>query len=446
MRRLPNEDGWVLVTAMILMALMLSLGIATLGLVDRGQKNTREDRERESALNLGEGVLYAQGFAMRASTWPGAASTRMPERCQSSDASTPRCPNAATLSAAQGGTAAQFSTVDNGTADPRFPTTWATKVRDDYGVLENDFDPTQANATLTGPSGTCPGPCTYDFDGDKALWVQAHAIVRGKPRNVVAKLKLEEVIENTPKRAVVAGGIDVANNGNHGGTPIIDGTGNGVSVRCDVGAPDCLTYEAGQIVPLPQQQSGAANTMTAEQLTRLKDRAIKDNRYYPGCPTRGTDNQYHLEGAVVWIESCDGANLADSVATTSCSPPNGMADKCVNDITRPGTLVWHCGVADVQGGFTYVGLWYVPNNSDGTCGAGATRGDGNCDSAGDIAMATRGGFGVWGALNIDGAGCLDVGSNGLQVKYDANVWSAIRSYGTVGLVQNTWRELDPQRF
>jgi hypothetical protein len=56
---------------------------------------------------------------------------------------------------------------------------------------------------------------------------------------------------------------------------------------------------------------------------------------------------------------------------------------------------------------------------------------------------TNGGFGVWGALVIDGGGCLHVGSNGLQIKYDGSAFGAATSYGTVGLVQNTWRELPP---
>jgi hypothetical protein len=51
---------------------------------------------------------------------------------------------------------------------------------------------------------------------------------------------------------------------------------------------------------------------------------------------------------------------------------------------------------------------------------------------------------VWGALAVDGDGCMKIGSNGLQVRFDANVFDSAQSYGTVGLVQNTWRELRPQ--
>jgi hypothetical protein len=52
-----------------------------------------------------------------------------------------------------------------------------------------------------------------------------------------------------------------------------------------------------------------------------------------------------------------------------------------------------------------------------------------------------GGAGVLGALVTDGGGCVLIGSNSLNMKYDANVFNSVTSYGTVGLVQNTWREL-----
>ena len=41
----------------------------------------------------------------------------------------------------------------------------------------------------------------------------------------------------------------------------------------------------------------------------------------------------------------------------------------------------------------------------------------------------------------DGGGCVLIGSNSVNVKFDANVFNSVTSYGTVGLVQNTWREL-----
>jgi len=54
---LRGDDGWVLVTAVICLSLMLTITLASFSLIDSGQGRTREQRERETALNVAEGVL-----------------------------------------------------------------------------------------------------------------------------------------------------------------------------------------------------------------------------------------------------------------------------------------------------------------------------------------------------------------------------------------------------
>ena len=435
--RFRSEEGWVLVTSMLVLVLMLAMGAAALGLADQGTSDTRQQRGRESALALDEGVLHAQGFVL-ASKWPTAADP-YPASCTELDLPTnAECPNRLTLSRAQGGASANFQDVDHLT-----DAVWKTKVRDNGGAwLNSSYDALKADLAQTG----CPlTPCTYDANEDKRMWVQSRSVVRGKARNVVALLQLEELAEAVPQAGVVAGGIDVSNNGNHGGTPIIDASGSQVIVRCNPATTNpssaCVDYVNGQISPAPV--TGAQpNLMTAEQLARMKARAITDGRYYPGCPTKNASNKYDLNGQVVWVENCySSPNIANNNVTVNCTAPSGMSGKCVNTVAKPGILIWHCGASDLQSSFTYIGVWYMANNSDGTCPSPGALGDGTCNNANDFVMHTNGGFGVWGALNIDGQGCLDVGSNGLQVKYDANAFGGIKSYGTVGLVQNTWREL-----
>ena len=68
-----------------------------------------------------------------------------------------------------------------------------------------------------------------DFNGDHQLWVQAKAIVRGKPRSIVARLKLEKLRESVPQAGVVAGALQVTNTGNK---LMVDGTGSTIVVRC----------------------------------------------------------------------------------------------------------------------------------------------------------------------------------------------------------------------
>jgi Tfp pilus assembly protein PilX len=453
--RLTDERGWVLVTATILTTVMLAFGLVAAGLMDGDTRRTREQRERETALNLDEGVLYAQSLVL-ATRWPSSGGTDVdtgqpqfyPASCTETGTDK-RCPNPQTLAAANSSTpgSALFANVDV-TKD----VSWTTKVRDNGGALATAYDASKADVPQSGCFTNFP--CTYDANKDREIWVQSQSVVRGHARNVVARLRLEQLAESIPQTAVVSGALQITNNGGRGGTPIIDATGSQVVVRCSNPAvTTCANYENGQITPgTPQPDTSSPNMMTPEQLQRFKQRAIMDNKYFKTCP--GENGQgYDLSGQVVWIEGCAGVpNLTSKVPTTSCpTAPQGLDKDCVNTEDKPGLLIWHCGRADMAGGWTYRGVLYIVNNSDGTCPAslpakGTTPP--SCSKQPSVqdedAITTNGGFGVWGAVAVDGNACLKLGSNGLQVKFDPRVFDAVESYGTVGLVQNTWRELDPR--
>ncbi len=158
----------------------------------------------------------------------------------------------------------------------------------------------------------------------------------------------------------------------------------------------------------------------------------------------------------MWVENCPSYTTSNSTVTQDCNPDpppqpggggTGLADNCINRYGAPGMLIWHCGGASLHGSVTYVGIIYGVNGSDGTCPpSNGPRGNGNCggnNNHGNV-FEMAGGFGIWGALAVDGEGCLHAGSNAIQIHFDPNVFSAAASYGAVGLVQNTWRELPPK--
>ena len=59
-----DERGNVLVTAILLMSVMLSVGIAVASTVDTQTEQSRKERERESTFNLAEAALSAQTFIL----------------------------------------------------------------------------------------------------------------------------------------------------------------------------------------------------------------------------------------------------------------------------------------------------------------------------------------------------------------------------------------------
>jgi Tfp pilus assembly protein PilX len=453
--RLRSESGWALVTAVVLVTVMVSVGLAAMALVDNQNRQSGNQRQRESSLNLDEGAVYAQGFVLT-QNWPY-VDHKYPASCSSSGIPaqwTNYCPNPVSLATA---TSSNPALANFSTTDFLQNTTWVTKVRDNGPISTTDqglsvyYNPTKADLTQAGTDAkgnpySCAGPCTWDANGDHRMWVQASAVVRGHPRAVVAQLQLELLTEDVPTAAVRAGSLNVSNNGNHGGTFMLDGGDGGIWLRCDPAqGASCANYQNGQLSATPQQLPVAQQgpLMNNAELQRLKNTAIQNNTYYPTCPTKGGpnnvygDNQYHLEGKVVWVENCPAPpQMSNSIYTQPCSPvPSAMSSNCINSPTSPGVLVWHSGVMSLSGNVTFVGLLYAVNNSDGVTGETAIN---NAD-----VITMDGGFGVFGAIAIDGSGRLNAGSNGLQLTYNKLALDSIQTYGTAGLVQNTWRELPP---
>jgi Tfp pilus assembly protein PilX len=452
-----RDEGYVLVTAIVLLGIMMTVGLAVMTLADSGTRRSREQRVRESALNLAEGVLYGQGFVL-ANNWPSAATAAYPTQCLSSGGpvtggGTIQCPNRDILSQANSSTpAAAVFKGDSSAGATDFITngSWTARVRDDYGALTSDYSTSVADGALTGTAGTCPGPCTWDYNGNRRMWVQVTGLVRGKKRVLVAKLQLEQVSEVLPAVALTSGALQITNNGN---SIMVDDTGSNAQVRCtpnpnNARNSNCARYDDGQIAPSLPQQTTSQRLMEPDQLARFKDRARTDGTYFSGCPPLNAD----LSGRTVWVEGCANApSYANQLVTKPCAPeaaPMGLSQNCINQIDAPGLLIWHCGQVDMQGGLTYVGVIYVANNSDGTCTSptgqiGNGRCSGNKDREAFDAFVSNGGFGIWGALSVDGPACAKLGSNGFQMKYDARVFGSVSSYGAIGLIQNTWRELPP---
>ena len=225
--RLADARGSALIPALLITAILLGFGMASLSLVDGEQRDSRRERERESSFQLAEGVLNAEIYRL-STRWPGKVSTPYPSECTATSTHAD-CPGGATLQANFSG------------PDYTRPTSWKVQVRDNAdGAQKNFYSESLIN-----------GSTTYnDANGDNFLWVRAEADVAGRKRVLVALVEAENVTLNFPNATLVAGKFEVSNNGNK---VMIDTNGvnnewtpGDIIVRCALTRPELRQVEPGQ--------------------------------------------------------------------------------------------------------------------------------------------------------------------------------------------------------
>lgn len=407
-RRLArDEGGWALVTALMLMAVMVVGGASLMAAVDTETNSSTVERQRETAFNLAEAALNAQLFAlsrdwagkgMAANAAANTAANPYPTWCTPASTST-RCPSSPALTSAFASTDAAGST-------------WNTTVRDDGASPLDTFYSDDAIANQPG----------YDANKNGKLWVRAQATARGKTRTIVALVQAQQQEEDIVHAAVAAGRLNLTNDGNK---PLIDG-GGPVMVRCAMVPSDpsgpCLGQEFGDArfkdqpdlmaflqtqIPgtTPTSNTAMGAAMTADAVARLKARAIADGTYFPTCdPTK-------LSGAVVWVVS------------GTCDAPAGN----INSPDKPGMLILEKATMSVTAQTDFYGVIYALNA-------------GSPPISGPVVTVHADGV-IHGGVLVDGPGVVEVGSNKSNIVYTPNAFKAVESYGTAGVIQNTWREI-----
>jgi Tfp pilus assembly protein PilX len=407
-RRLArDEGGWALVTALMLMAVMVVGGASLMAAVDTETGSSKVERQRETAFNLAEAALNAQLFAlsrdwagkgMAANAAANTAANPYPAWCTPASTSS-RCPSSPALTSAFASTDAAGST-------------WNTTVRDDGASPLDTFYSDDAIASQPG----------YDANKNGKLWVRAQATARGQTRTIVALVQAQQQEEDILHAAVAAGRLNLTNDGNK---PLIDG-GGPVMVRCAMVPSDpngpCLGQEfgAGRFkdqpalmdflqtqIPgtTPTSNPAMGTAMTPDAVARLKARAIADGTYFQTCdPTK-------LAGAVVWI------------VQGTCAAPAGN----INAPDKPGMLILEKGTISVTAQTDFYGVVYALNA-------------GSPPISGPVVTVHADGV-IHGGVLVDGPGVVEVGSNKSNVVYTPNAFKAVESYGSAGVIQNTWREI-----
>lgn len=400
MNRLRSEDGWALPTALLLVAMMMTIALATVSFGDQQTKMSGVERTRESSFNLAEGSLNAQLFVL-SRHWPQTASLAYPGTCTQAGGGGTQCPDPTTL-------AANFSSQDYAAGK-----TWSALVRDD--TTDNpDF-----NAACT-----VAVPC-WDSNGNNHVWVEGTANVHGQVRKVVALVEITSRADAFPNNTVTAGYFQTENNGNKvlidlqgcdsGGRNCYPGQYGPLRVRCTGAAgSSCLNYRDGQVSPgagvqQPPTYAAPGDALSDDALDRYRETAQALGTDYAGCPPT-------LTGRVVMIE-----NLSSGCSFTGNGTYNSAASPGLVIVVQQSAGA----VLELSGNTNFYGILYAANRSNQT----------------GILLEPHGNGNIIGSVAVDRGGGVATGSSHDNIRYWDYTGSLAKSYDNAGIVQNSWREV-----
>jgi Tfp pilus assembly protein PilX len=414
MRRARDDDGFALVTALIILTVMVSLGLSLLFLTDNQQKASSREQASESSFNVAEAALNAQ-VGQLSHTWPGEAGTKYLETCTTATSTaTNGCPSAESLTAAypKAGSASCPAGTPKDAWGSSLSNGWTTYVRDDGALGSPATQYFSSTVEQTAP--------TYDANLDEKMFVRSVGVVQCRLVVVVALASAQFVPIPFPQSAVAGNWFETTNNGKK---TIINTQGSaaqpgGVSMRCSgLSEAECKKYAVGkeQIVPdTTKVEATPTPTWTTSQLETAKSNAKANNpsTYWEKgkCPA----SMAELTGKPAYIEGpCE----------LSFNGGSG------NSAAKPGFLILINGTIKFNGNSEFFGTIYAVNqqNSSG------------------VVVDVHGNAQIKGTVVVDGSGGLSFGSSGGQsvgnVIYDPSAAKELKTLAGASATRNSFRVL-----
>jgi len=419
MNNANRDDGFALVTAIILLSVMMGLGLGLLLLTDNQQKASAREQASESAFNVAEAALNAQiGQISRA--WPGTEAEAYPDefkakimRCtEATSTTTNGCPTSQSLKAGYS-SATSSATCSAGTSKDAWGSAlsneWTTYVRDDVTVTEGGKKVVQPFSSAVK---SLPG---YDANGDGKVWVRSVGVVQCRVVVLVSLVSAQYVSVPFPKNVVVADWFETTNNGKK---VIIDTKGESsqstnVSLRCNPkpSGKECAEYEKakGQVSPgeVVENETGTSPAISASQLEVLKKQAEAAGTFYKtgSCPS-GLPS-----GTLVYVEGpCE---------------VSGGGNEVGNSKEKPGFLVIANGTLSLGGTSKFYGTVYAVNKQ------GSNK----------SIISLGGNAEIIGSIAVDGSGGTSLGSSGTNIVYDSTASGSLEAFVGAAATRNSFRVL-----
>lgn len=402
---LRSERGTALFSAIALLIIMLTLGLAGIKLADSQSALSPVERVRESSFAAGEAALDAQVVRF-AGTWPMVPATAFPAQCTPTTTGSSYCPDPASLKASLEATSKVDPACGGDAAQ------WQTTVRDNG-----------SGTTTAYKKSVVAAQPTYDANADGLMWVRAEGRARCKLRAVVTLVRADVVTLAFPRVTI---GANWFWTNNQGRKVIVDTLGAyaqppsvrpdrataqpaPVAVRCTPPFPNpCLKIESnkGQVSGSTPETGSSLQSpaLAGNNLELVKARARARNTYYAAgtCPPS-------LTGEVVYIEDM-----------TGCPSYAGGNDK-----NNPGMVVIGRGTLAFGGNRVFYGVVYA-RNEQGTTGA---------------VVQTSGTATIQGSVVVDGLGGVIAGASSTSVVFDPRTPQLVRGMGSASKVPGTWREV-----
>lgn len=407
--RLRKEEGWALVTAMLVLMVMLGFGLATLSYVDSDARTSGGERNNESSYDYAEGLLDTEGYLV-SSQWPTASSLAMPDCTY----------NGSTVTAAGGSLGATFCpsaaqmAQDFSSKEYSGPLTWTARIRDNGGSDTCAVTGKNLCSYYYDDSVLASQP-SWDANGDGQLWVRTQAVMWGRRRTLVQRVQLDQQAVNFPQAVITAGHMALK------GSPHIKVVTNfsPINLRCAINTAGCLVLKKQkQIAPYkitysyPQQQA-----IPTSSLDQLRKRAQAEGWYYATCPTNPPGSQVFVESG-----NCTGASMPFS------SPAQqGTYIQVSGTLTISGNNQPRSPKASKGRKGNFWGLIYLANQSKLT---------------GDVFIVKNGRRLFQGVVAVDYAGGFNLGgSKDTLLQYDPFAIEGLYLYQGSTIVRPSFREI-----
>jgi hypothetical protein len=492
-----HQEGAALVTTVIAVAIMVSLGFGMLSIVDTQTALTRTERASEAAFNLAEGALNAEAFLL-GRNWPrGTAQMPAP-----SSAAAPCSGQTMTGTLADPPASATPSLRDQ-VQSLLAQTHRGAATTSQWWVTACEQGGRSAwDASLLNGAAYDPSVVASPAARPRRMWVRAEALVGGRRRAVVALVQAGQQ-PAYPNLAVVTGtmGADLGNtlstltNG-----PLLSGVLNilitqepmfvgDIGLRCSLldatALLSCVSglFKATSMTALgPLLQSNnyvnyrSDSVLSGDQLAQLRQQAQDSGTYY-GTTGAGA-------GTVAANAACLPAGAAGKIVFIE-QVGDGTGSCILNTTSTPAAaaLIVGAGGVKVQGGTTFTGVIHTLRRKALAGDAADIRIEGGSHVVGGAYADDNAALGakahgqvyavpppvtlsassplchlplvglicgtVDALVNVLGLGAVlgqilpQLGTSMPAVTYDANVVRAVSTFGDSALVTGTFRQVSP---